>query len=102
MSPKLTIAYESADASPAPAANPGDRIDAMFEAAEERHRAARRVVSMLLRALVYLGALLTTAVLLFLVGFLPPELNPLARRTSRPACSSGSTTPRTSRSCRRW
>ena len=65
MSPKLTIAYESVDASPAPAANPGDRIDAMFEAAEERHRAARRVVSMLLRALVYLGALLTTAVLLF-------------------------------------
>ena len=41
MSPKLTIAYESADASPTPAANPGDRIDAMFEAAEERHRAAR-------------------------------------------------------------
>ena len=28
MSPKLTIAYESADASPALAANPGDRIDA--------------------------------------------------------------------------
>ena len=25
MSPKLTIAYESVDASPAPAANPGDR-----------------------------------------------------------------------------
>ena len=70
MSPKLTIAYESADASPAPAANPGDRIDAMFEAAEERHRAARRVFSMLLRALVYLGALLTTAVLLFLVGYI--------------------------------
>lgn len=70
MSPKLTIAYESADASPTPAANPGDRIDAMFEAAEERHRAARRVVSMLLRALVYLGALLTTAVLLFLVGYI--------------------------------
>ena len=70
MSPKLTIAYESADASPAPAANPGDRIDAMFEAAEERHRAARRMVSMLLRALVYLGALLTTAVLLFLVGYI--------------------------------
>ena len=70
MSPKLTIAYESVDASPAPAANPGDRIDAMFEAAEERHRAARRVVSMLMRALVYLGALLTTAVLLFLVGYI--------------------------------
>ena len=96
MSPKLTIAYESVDASPAPAANPGDRIDAMFEAAEERHRAARRVVSMLLRALVYLGALLTTAVLLFLVGYI------LVNGTSRPACSSGSTTPRTSRSCRRW
>ena len=42
----------------------------MFEAAEERHRAARRVFSMLLRALVYLGALLTTAVLLFLVGYI--------------------------------
>ena len=80
MSPKLTIAYESVDASPAPAANPGDRIDAMFEAAEERHRAARRVVSMLLRALVYLGALLTTAVLLFLVGYIlvngVPSLTP--------------------------
>lgn len=69
MSPKLTIAYEAADAkAPVPAG--GDRIDAMFQRAEDRNAKTRRVVSALLRLIVYVGAVLTTAVLLFLVGYI--------------------------------
>ena len=69
MSPKLTIAYEAGSAPAAPA-DSDDRIDALFAVAETRQRKTRRVVSALLRSLVYLGALLTTAVLLFLVGYI--------------------------------
>ena len=69
MSAKLTIAYESAG-TPAVAPGSGDHIDSLFAAVEERHRKQRRVVSTLLRLVVYLGALLTTAVLLFLVGYI--------------------------------
>lgn len=69
MSPKLTIAYEAGSAPAAPA-DSDDRIDALFAVAETRQRNTRRVVSALLRSLVYLGALLTTAVLLFLVGYI--------------------------------
>lgn len=47
-----------------------DRFEAMFESAEARTARRRRVVSLLLRALVYLGAILTTAVLAFLVGYI--------------------------------
>ena len=67
MSAKLTIAFESAGA-PATVPGSGDRIDLLFAEVEERHRKRRRVVSALLRSVVYLGALLTTVVLLFLVG----------------------------------
>ena len=66
--PKLTIAYEGAS-SDAPA-NSGDRLDALFAAAEARHVKSRRVVSTLLRWLVYGGAALTAAVLAFLVGYI--------------------------------
>ncbi len=47
-----------------------DRIDLLYSAAEERQAAVRRVISLLLRLLVYAGALLTTVVLLFLVGYI--------------------------------
>ncbi|WP_346687969.1 phosphate ABC transporter permease PstA [Enteroscipio rubneri] len=69
MSPKLTIAYEAGSAPAAPA-DSDDRIDALFAVAETRQRKTRRVVSALLRSLVYLGALLTAAVLLFIVGYI--------------------------------
>lgn len=69
MSPKLTVAYE-AGSTPAAPADSDDRIDALFAVTETRQRKTRRVVSALLRLLVYLGALLTTAVLLFLVGYI--------------------------------
>ena len=69
MSPKLTVAYE-AGSTPAAPADSDDRIDALFAVAETHQRKTRRVVSALLRLLVYLGALLTTAVLLFLVGYI--------------------------------
>jgi phosphate transport system permease protein len=75
MSPKLTIAYESGSTPPSPTPAPApagsdDRIDSLFAAAESRHRATRRIVSRLLRLVVYLGALLTSAVLLVLVGYI--------------------------------
>lgn len=69
MSPKLTIAYEAGSAPAAPT-DSDDRIDALFAVAETRQRKTRRVVSALLRSLVYLGALLTAAVLLFIVGYI--------------------------------
>lgn len=69
MSPKLTIAYESADVSTASGTS-ADRLDTLFQAAEERHGKTRRIVSSLLRWLVYAGAALTAAVLLFLVGYI--------------------------------
>ena len=69
MSPKLTIAYEAGSAPAAPT-DSDDRIDALFAVAETRQRKTRRVVSALLRSLVYLGALITTAVLLFIVGYI--------------------------------
>lgn len=52
------------------AAAAGDRIDALFAVAEARRRSTRRVASALLRTLVYLGALLTAAVLLVIVGYI--------------------------------
>lgn len=69
MSPKLTIAYETADTK-APRTSDGDRIDAMFQRVEDRNAKTRRVISALLRLIVYMGAVLTTAVLLFLVGYI--------------------------------
>lgn len=49
---------------------PQDRFEAMFKNAEERTARRRRVVSALLRALVYLGAAATALVLAFLVGYI--------------------------------
>ena len=71
MSPKLTIAYEAGSASAASAPTGGiDRFDALYRSVEERHRKKRRVISALLRALVYLGAAVTAGVLAFLVGYI--------------------------------
>ena len=80
MTPKSTIALEAAGSGPG---RPGprlpgpcegvagdDRLAARFAAAEARHAKTRRVVATLLRWLVYVGALLTTLVLLFLVGYI--------------------------------
>ena len=47
-----------------------DRFDVMYRQAEARTRRTHRVTSVLLRALVYLGALLTAVVLVFLVGYI--------------------------------
>lgn len=65
----LTPAYEGAGVSGGRSASSG-RIDELFAAVESRHRKTRRIVSRLLRLLVYLGALLTAGVLLFLVGYI--------------------------------
>ena len=80
MTPKSTIALEAAGSGPG---RPGprlpgpcegvagdDRLAALFAAAEARHAKTRRVVATLLRWLVYVGALLPTLVLLFLVGYI--------------------------------
>lgn len=48
----------------------GDAIDELFRKHEKSSARNRRVISAVLRLLVYLGALLTTAVLLFLVGYI--------------------------------
>ena len=70
MSPKLTIAYEGGNGASAPAQPGVDRFDALFSQAEEASARRRRVVSAALRALVYVGAALTTIVLLFIVGYI--------------------------------
>lgn len=72
MSPKLTIAYESSDAvgPGAATASSGDRFDVLYAAARARQGRSRRVVAGLLRALVYVGAATTAAVLAFLVGYI--------------------------------
>lgn len=81
MSMKLTIALEGAaanggSANGAPGANAGippqggDRFDELFAAAEAGSAARRKVVSTILRSLVYVGAALTTIVLAFLVGYI--------------------------------
>lgn len=47
-----------------------DHIDIMFTLAQKRNERTRKIISRLLRALVYLGALLTSAVLIFLIGYI--------------------------------
>ena len=69
MTLKLNIAYEASSPSGETDA-PGDRIDAMFAVAEDRHKKTRRIMSGSLRGAVYLGAALTAAVLAFLVGYI--------------------------------
>lgn len=68
MTPRVTISYEGTQAGAATV--PGDHIDALFIAADSRRHGTRRIVSALLRLIVYLGALLTAAVLAFIVGYI--------------------------------
>lgn len=71
MTPKLTIAFEGGDTPAVPSMTAaGDRIDALFAGAEVRHKKTRRMVAGALRALVYLGAALTAAVLACIVGYI--------------------------------
>ena len=82
MAPKLTISYEAVDPSghPLSAARSAsgfgtdqgsrDRVDALYAAAERRHGKSNRIVSALLRWLVYAGAAATAVVLAFLVGYI--------------------------------
>ena len=68
---KLTIAYEAADAPSAFSAGqiePDDRLDALYRVAEARHSKTRRIVSALLRGVVYAGAAVTSLVLAYVVG----------------------------------
>lgn len=70
---KLTIAYEAADASAAGSSgsiNPSDRFDALYQVVEARHNKTRRIVSTLLRWIVYAGAVVTSLVLAFIVGYI--------------------------------
>lgn len=70
---KLTIAYEAADAPSAFSAGqiePDDRLDALYRVAEARHSKTRRIVSALLRGVVYAGAAVTSLVLAFIVGYI--------------------------------
>ena len=70
---KLTIAYESADAPSASSAGqiePDDHLDALYRVAEARHSKTRRIVSALLRGVVYAGAAVTSLVLAFVVGYI--------------------------------
>ena len=70
---KLTIAYKAADAPSAFSAGqiePDDRLDALYRVAEARHSKTRRIVSALLRGVVYAGAAVTSLVLAFVVGYI--------------------------------
>ncbi len=67
MSPKLTIAFESNDSA---SLSGQDRMDALYHAAEQKHAAKRRMTSVALRSVVYLGALLTAGILAALVGYI--------------------------------
>ena len=70
---KLTIAYEAADAPSAFSAGqiePDDRLDALYRVSEARHSKTRRIVSALLRGVVYAGAAVTSLVLAFVVGYI--------------------------------
>ena len=70
---KLTIAYEAADAPSAFSAGqiePDDRLDTLYRVAGARHSKTRRIVSALLRGVVYAGAAVTSLVLAFVVGYI--------------------------------
>lgn len=70
MSLKLTIAYDAADALASAPGAPGERIDALYAVAVTPQGKTRRILSALVRWLVYAGAAITTAVLVFVVGFI--------------------------------
>ncbi|MEG0323900.1 MAG: phosphate ABC transporter permease PstA [Raoultibacter sp.] len=67
MTNKLSLATQGAD-SPVPVE--ADRIDELYASVGVSHARNRSIISLLLRSLVYLGALLTTGVLAFLVGYI--------------------------------
>lgn len=67
MTRNRALATQGAAAS---ASEVSDRIDALFAEKEFKHARNRSIVSLLLRLLVYLGALLTAGVLAFLVGYI--------------------------------
>ncbi|MSA61584.1 phosphate ABC transporter permease PstA [Gordonibacter pamelaeae] len=67
------MAYEAADAPSAFSAGqiePDDHLDALYRVAEARHSKTRRIVSALLRGVVYAGAAVTSLVLAFVVGYI--------------------------------
>lgn len=74
MTPKMNLASQAASDAPVEAARTAlgasDRIDAMFAERETTHARNRAIVSLLLRLLVYLGAILTAGVLAFIVGYI--------------------------------
>ena len=74
MTPKMDLASQTAADAPVDASSAAlgvsDRIDAMFAEREVAHARNRVIVSLLLRLLVYLGALLTAGVLAFIVGYI--------------------------------
>ncbi len=74
MTPKMDLASQTAADAPVNASSAAlgvsDRIDAMFAEREVAHARNRVIVSLLLRLLVYLGALLTAGVLAFIVGYI--------------------------------
>ena len=71
----MTAQNEMAAATAGPAGDiatvsASDRIDAMYAAVAVSARRKRRVVSIVQRGFVYLGAILTSAILLFLIGYI--------------------------------
>lgn len=67
------VAYAASEQGGGSALKPSisdEQIDSLFAAAQDRSSRSRRIVSAILRTLVRLGALITTAVLLFIVGYI--------------------------------
>lgn len=70
MNPEPSMAANGAAAGDSAAAVSSDRIDELFAAVNPNHARNRAIVALLLRLLVYLGAVLTAGVLAFLVGYI--------------------------------
>lgn len=67
MTNKFSLATQGTDS---PALAKADRIDDLYASVGANHARNRSIISLLLRSLVYLGALLTTGILAFLVGYI--------------------------------
>lgn len=71
MTPRMTPVPEAASSASADSrSTAADRIDELFAEKEHAHAKRRVIVSLLLRLLVYSGAVLTAGVLAFLVGYI--------------------------------
>ena len=70
MKPEPSMAANGAVAGDSAAVVSSDRIDELFAAVNPNHARNRAIVALLLRLLVYLGAVLTAGVLAFLVGYI--------------------------------